>query len=182
MSVLGFPEELNFQSLKSMYPSRKTEYRKAPMNSQTVTNAGQDIQLVLSKMENTFYDPNTLTVNFTVDYNGITGGTSSATYGTAGTDGSFVLGCAYSHFSRQVVRPISGQPIETIDNPSLLVNTLLNMTTDSYEKFELSPSRPPHNEMSTSGRRFLKFESLEVRQRCCSFWASFSVFLRQKYS
>ena len=56
MSVLGFPEELNFQMLKSMYPSRKTEYRKAPMNSQTFTNAGQDIQLVLSKMENTFYD------------------------------------------------------------------------------------------------------------------------------
>ena len=54
MSVLGFPEELNFQSLKSMYSSKKQEYRKAPMNSQTFTNAGQDIQLVLSKMENTF--------------------------------------------------------------------------------------------------------------------------------
>jgi hypothetical protein len=48
MSVLGFPEELNFQTLKSMYPSRKTEYRKAPMNSQTFTSAGQDMQLVLS--------------------------------------------------------------------------------------------------------------------------------------
>ena len=46
MSVLGFPEELNFQSLKSMYPSRKQKYRKAPMNSQTFTAAGQDIQLV----------------------------------------------------------------------------------------------------------------------------------------
>ena len=54
MSVLGFPEELNFQSLKSMYPSRKMEYRKAPMNAQTFSTAGQDIQLVLSKMENTF--------------------------------------------------------------------------------------------------------------------------------
>ena len=111
MSVLGFPDELNFQSLKSMYPTRKTEYRKAPMNSQTFSNAGQDIQLVLSKMENTFYDPNTLAVNFTVDYIGVTGGVSSATYGTVGTDGSFLLGNAYSHFSRQVVRPISGQPI-----------------------------------------------------------------------
>ena len=57
MSVLGFPEELNFQSLKSMYPSRKMEYRKAPMNAQTFNTAGQDIQLVLSKMENSFYDP-----------------------------------------------------------------------------------------------------------------------------
>ena len=138
MSVLGFPEELNFQSLKSMYPSRKQEYRKAPMNSQSFSNAGQDIQLVLSKMENTFYDPGTLCVNFTVDYTGITAGTAGAIYGTAGTDGSFLLGNAYSHFSRQVVRPISGQPIETIDNPSLLVNTILNMTTDSYEKFSLS--------------------------------------------
>ena len=138
MSVLGFPEELNFQSLKSMYPSRKTEYRKAPMNSQTFTNAGQDIQLALSKMQNTFYDKNTLCVNFTVDYAGITAGTPGTLYGSAGTDGSFLLRSAYSHFSRQVVRPISGQPIETIDNPSLLVNTLLNMTTDSYEKFALS--------------------------------------------
>ena len=131
MSVLGFPEELNFQSLRSMYPSRKMEYRKAPMNAQTFSTAGQDIQLVLSKMENTFYDPNTLTVNFTVDYNGITAG-------AAGTDETFVLGYAYSHFSRQVIRPISGQPIETIDNPSLLGNAILNMTMDSYEKLSLS--------------------------------------------
>jgi hypothetical protein len=138
MSVLGFPEELNFQSLKSMYPSRKQEYRKAPMNSQTFTSAGQDMQLVLSKMENTFYDPQTLCVNFTVDYLGITAGGAGAAYGTAGVDGSFLLGSAYSHFSRQVVRPISGQPIETIDNPSMLVNAILNMTTDSYEKFALS--------------------------------------------
>jgi hypothetical protein len=130
MSVLGFPEELNFQSLKSMYPSRKQEYRKAPINSQSFT-AGNEMQLVLSKMENTFYDPNTLCVNFTVDYTGISGG-------TVGTDGSFLLGSAYSHFSRQVVRPLSGQPIETIDNPSLLVNAILNMTMDAYEKLALS--------------------------------------------
>lgn len=131
MSVLGFPEELNFQSLKSMYPSRKMEYRKAPMNAQTFSTAGQDIQLVLSKMENTFYDPNTLSVNFTVDYTGISTGSPA-------TDGTFILGYAYSHFSRQVVRPISGQPIETIDNPSLLGNAVLNMTMDSYEKLALS--------------------------------------------
>ena len=123
MSVLGFPEELNFQSLKSMYPSRKQEYRKAPMNSQTFSSGG-DIQLVLSKMENSFYDPATLCINFTVDYLGITAGTS-------GTDGSFLLASAYSHFSRQVVRPLSGQPIETIDNPSLLTNAVFNMTMDS---------------------------------------------------
>jgi hypothetical protein len=108
------------------------------MNSQTFTKAGQDIQLVLSKIENTFYDPNTLCVNFMVDYAGIIAGTPGATYGAAGTDGSFLLGSAYSHFSRQVVRPISGQLIETIDNPSLLVNAIINMTTDSYEKFALS--------------------------------------------
>lgn len=130
MSVLGFPEELNFQSLKSMYPSRKTEYRKAPMNSQTFSSAGQDIQLVLSKMENTFYDPNTLCVNFTVDY--------GITTGTFNTDASFLLGSAYSHFARQVVRPISGQPIETIDNPSLLVNSIFNMTLGPFEKIGLS--------------------------------------------
>ena len=131
MSVLGFPEELNFQQLKSMYPSRKTEYRKAPMNAQSFSNATQDIQLVLNKMENTFYDPNTLTVNFTVDYTGVSAG-------AVGTDATFLLGYAYSHFSRQVVRPVSGQPIETIDNPSLIANAILNMTMDSYEKVSLS--------------------------------------------
>ena len=133
MSVLGFPEELNFQSLKSMYPSRKTENRKAPMNSLTFTSAGHDIQLVLSKMENSFYDPQTLAVSFTVDYTGITAGAADA-------DGSFLLGNAYSHFSRQVIRPLSGQPLETIDNPSLLVNAVLNMTTDTMEKYALSTS------------------------------------------
>ena len=132
MSVLGFPSELSFESLKSMYPSRKMEYRKAPMNAQTFTSAGQDIQLVLSKMENTFYDPNTLCVNFTVDY--------GVTAGTASTDASFLLGNAYSHFSRQVVRPLSGQPIETIDNPALLVNAILNMSMGIYEKVALSTS------------------------------------------
>jgi hypothetical protein len=139
MSVLGFPEELNFQMLKSMYPSRKTEYRKAPMNSQTFTSAGQDIQMILSKLENSFYDPATLCVSFVVDYNGISAGTS-------GTDGSFLLGNAYSHFSRQVVKPMSGQPIETIENPSLLVNTVMNLTTDAYEKLALSTTMGFNNE------------------------------------
>ena len=131
MSVKWFLEELNFQSLKSMYPSRKQEYRQAPINSQTFTQAGQDVQLVLSKMENTFYDPQTLCVNFTVDYTGMTAGNPAL-------DASFILGNAYSHFSRQVVRPFSEQPIETIDNPSLLVNAVLNMTMDVYEKLALS--------------------------------------------
>ena len=108
-----------------MYPSSKQEYRKAPMNSQTFSSAGQDIQLVLSKMENTFYDPQTLCINFTVDYAGITAG-------AAGTNGSFLLGSAYSHFSRQVVRPIIGQPIETIDNPSLLSNAIYFLFSLTY--------------------------------------------------
>jgi len=62
------------------------------------------------------------------------------TAGTASTDATFLLGNAYSHFSRQVVRPLSEQPIETIDNPSLLVNAILNMTMGPYEKLSLSPT------------------------------------------
>ena len=38
------------------------------------------------------------------------------------------------------MRPISGQPIETIDNPSLLSNAILNLTIDSFEKRALSTS------------------------------------------
>ena len=52
----------------------------------------------------------------------------------------FYKGDPYSHFSRQVVKLLSGQPIETIDNPSLLVNAILNITMDSYEKISLSPT------------------------------------------
>jgi hypothetical protein len=122
-----------------MYPSRKQEYRKAPMNSQTFTSADQDVHLVLSKMEKTFYDPHTLCVNFTRDYTGMTAGNPLI-------DASFILGNAYSHFSRQVVRPISGQPIETIDNPSLLVYAISNMTMDAYEKLSLSTTMGFHPE------------------------------------
>ena len=161
MSVLGFPEELNFQSLKSMYPSRKQEYRKAPMNSQTFSTAGQDIQLVLSKMENTFYDPATLCVNFTVDYTGVTNG-------VIGTDASFIFGYGYSHFSRQVIRPLSGQPLETIDNPSLLGNAVLNMTMDSYEKLALSTT--------------LGFNSLEAYTNLGATILNTTAYLSQSYS
>ena len=35
---------------------------------------------------------------------------------------------------------MSGQPTETIDNPSLLVNAILNMTMGPYEKLCLSPT------------------------------------------
>jgi hypothetical protein len=47
-------------------------------------------------MENTFYDPNTMTINFTVDYTGVSAG-------VAGADASYILGYGYSHFLRQVV-------------------------------------------------------------------------------
>ena len=57
-----------------------------------------------------------------------------ANSGDATVNAAFLLGSAYSHFSRQVVRPLSGTPIETIDNPSLLSNAISNMTMDNYEK------------------------------------------------
>ena len=129
MSSYGFPSELDYSVLKSMYPAIKQKYVKQPINGSSFTSG--DIQLILQKMERTFYDPNTLAVVFTATYAG-------ATAGTIGTDGNFVLGSAYSHFSRQVVKALSGAVLETIDNPSLAFNTILNVTTNSSDKMALS--------------------------------------------
>ena len=146
----GFPQELDFHQLKSMYPSRKTEYRKNPINSQTFTTAGQDIQLMLSKMENTFYDPQTLCVNFRVTYN-------QDSTAVKGTDDSFLIGSAYSHFSKQVIKPASGVIIETIENPSLLTNAVTSITTCSMEKLALSTTWGFNSDaiFSNLGRRII---------------------------
>lgn len=130
---LGYPEELNFSVLKSMHASRKTEYRKNPINGAEFTTPGEQIQLVLNKMDNTFYDPNTLYITGVVEFTGMTGSISAS-------ETNFVLGCFYSLFSRQVVKSLNGQTLETIENPSLLVNSLMNMTTNASDKQGLSTS------------------------------------------
>jgi len=124
MSNFSFPEELNYSMLASMYPSRKSEYRRQPINTRTFGTAGEEIQLILSKQENSFYNTNTLAVNFTVKYNGAVN--------------SYLIGSAYSHFSRQVWTAIStGNKMETIQNPGQLFNSIMNMTVESDTKQNL---------------------------------------------
>lgn len=68
MSTLGFPSELDYHTLKSMFPSRKTEYRKNPISGTKFSTPGQDIQLMINKQENSFMNPDTLTISFDVAY------------------------------------------------------------------------------------------------------------------
>ena len=129
MANFAFPSELSYNTLANMYPSKKSEYRRQPINTREFSTAGEDVSMVLSKMENSFYDTNTLAVNFVVDY--ITGDTTNAC----------LLGNGYSHFSRQVWTAIKGgSKLETIQNPAELVNTLHNMTLEAFTKDSMSLS------------------------------------------
>jgi hypothetical protein len=129
MSSLSFPEELDFHSLRSIYPCSKSELRKNPINGSSFITG--DIQLILPKSEMSFADPNTLCVNFTVAY--------TMAVGTPNTDRSYVIGSGYSHFRRQVIRALSsGQTIETIDNVHLLAHQLWLQSLSSSAKKSLS--------------------------------------------
>lgn len=121
--AFAFPSELSYNTLANMYPSKKSEYRRQPINTRKFSNPGEEIQLVLSKMENSFYDPNTLAVNFTVKYT------------TDANTNACLLGNGYSHFSRQVwTANKNGAKLETIQNPAELVNCLHNMTIEANAK------------------------------------------------
>lgn len=127
--VFSFPSELSYGMLSSMYPCRKSEYRRQPINTRVFENVGEEISLVLSKMENSFYNTNTLSINFIVEYTIAAGGACH------------LLGSGYSHFSRQVWTALkNGQKIETIQNPGHLVNCMHNMTIESNTKDALALS------------------------------------------
>lgn len=129
MASYAFPSELNYAMLSSMYPSKKSEYRRQPINTRTFSTAGEDIQLVLSKMENTLWNTQTLAVNFTVEWD------------CPPSTNTNILGNGYSLFSRQVWTANSnGVKMETIQNPAELVNTIMNMTVESSTKQSLSAS------------------------------------------
>lgn len=129
MANFAFPSELSYNMLANMYPSKKSEYRRQPINTREFSNAGEEVQLVLSKMENSFYDPNTLAINFVVEYP------------TSGNTQACILGNGYSHFSRQVWRANkNGALLETIQNPAELVNTLHNMTIEGQTKDSMALS------------------------------------------
>ena len=129
MASFSFPSELNYSMLSSMYPSKKSEYRRQPINTRTFNTPGEEIQLILSKMDNSFWNPDTLAINFTVQYT------------CPATSSSYILGNGYSHFSRQVWTANSnGQKIETIQNPAELVNAVMNMTVEGFTKQSLATS------------------------------------------
>eukprot|EP01040_Poterioochromonas_malhamensis_P013987 gene13987-15447_t len=135
MADFAFPSELSYNMLASMYPTKKSEYRRQPINTRIFTNPGEQIELILSKVENSFWDPQTLSINFTSTYLG-TDVSGSAIMS------AFVLGNGYSHFSRQNWRAIkNGADLETIQYPAQLCNTLHNMTIEGNSKDALAISQ-----------------------------------------
>lgn len=124
MSNYAFPSELNFQQLASMYPCVKREYKRAPITGAgNYSGAGTEVQLVLNKQENTFWDPNTLALSFTVNWT------------TDANTSAYLIGGGYSFFSRQVITALaSGTKLETIQNVGQIVNTIHNMTLNGAEK------------------------------------------------
>jgi hypothetical protein len=112
-----------------MYPSQKTEYRKQPINGGNPFTTG-DIQLRINKMARSFLNPATLCINFRVAQKFKYGATAP----TAGADAVALLGNALSFFSQQVVRSTGGQWQDTIVQPGLISNTIMNLTTNPVEK------------------------------------------------
>ena len=124
----GIPEELTYEQLSRMYPSTKTEYRKQPINGGNPFTSG-DIQLRINKMARSFLNPATLCVNFRVRQR-----FTFTTAPAAGANRITILGNALSFFSQQVVRSTGGQWQDTISNPGLISNTIMNLTTSPVEK------------------------------------------------
>jgi hypothetical protein len=127
MSNFAFPSELNYQQLASMYPSTKRLYKRSPVTGAGSYNGGgTEIQMVLNKQENTFWDMNTLALSFTV------------TWTTDANTSAYLIGGGYSFFNRQVTTALaSGTKLETIQNVGQIVNTIHNMTLTQSEKFSL---------------------------------------------
>ena len=124
----GIPEELTYEQLSRMYPSTKTEYRKQPINGGNPFTSG-DIQLRVNKMARSFLNPATLCINFRVRH-----GITFTTVPSAGANRITILGNALSYFSQQVVRSTGGQWQDTIVQPGLISNTIMNLTTTAIEK------------------------------------------------
>lgn len=152
MSSYGIPEELTYDQLSRMYPSVKTEYRKQPFSGTAPVRSGAMVQTMLNKMDRSFLNPATLALNFRGRYTFTTGGTQA----TPVDSGCWILGSAWSHFSRFVVKQSGGVDIDQIDNPGRLVNTIMNMTTGPIEKSSMiSMGFNEENPWSNLGIRIL---------------------------
>lgn len=125
----SIPSELSYETLSRMYPSVKSEYRKQPFNTSSATS-GSELQLLLNKMDRSFINPNTLCLNFNLELD-FTVATAPA---TSTNSAAFLVGSAWSIFSRYVSKQAGGTDIDQIEFPGRLVNSILNMTLSPEEK------------------------------------------------
>lgn len=137
---IGVPNEINFSLPSSMVPSRKFEYRTAPVGQSTFTQSGQSIRFTLSQMQRTLYNMQTAYILGSINFAG----------GVNGTDSHYLLGSWYSLFSRQVVRTSAGRVLETIDNPGLLANLVTNITMNSADRITLNNAFGFHESANTN--------------------------------
>ena len=125
----SIPSELNYSTLSRMYPSTKSQLRKAPFNG-AIFNQGSLIQIQIPRMDRAFLNPATSALNYSVRFNFSTAGTAAA----VGDSKLIMLGTAWSPFRRYTSQQQGGQSIDQIDAVNLIVNSLLNMTMNTAER------------------------------------------------
>lgn len=127
----SLPSELNYDTLSRMYPSVKTEYRKQPFNASSFT-PNQMCQIMLNKMDRSFANPATFALNFNLEITYNIG--SAVGGGTSSNSCAFLLGSAWSAWSRYVTSQPGVTMLDQIDGPGRLVNMITSMTLNPLEK------------------------------------------------
>lgn len=121
-----FSSDFNYETLASIYPMKKSEIRRQPLNDKKFSTAGSDLIVVLNKAQNSFIIPSTLCLSFEVDF---------TTVDDTANNSAIMLGCAASFFRQLVtVANISGTNLETIGNYNELYNALMNQQVTAQEK------------------------------------------------
>lgn len=127
----SFPSELDYHMLSKMYPSTKTEYRKAPYNQSSFQAGTNSIaQVMLHKSERTFMNPQTAVLTFRINFQFDVGANASTTANSA----SFLINNAWNTWSRYTSQQSGGQMLDQIDRPGQLVSKILDMTLGVDDK------------------------------------------------
>lgn len=141
------PPALTYDQLQSLVPSRKEQLKRLNITSRIfpeISTQTVNATFQLPQSPNTFIVPGTMAICGTITFNGFSGG-------TAGTNGTAVIGSFYSMIQRQVSRFQNGVVMETIDNMGQLVHHLLNNTNDSSQQLSQSCMLGCTDAMTTGG-------------------------------
>jgi hypothetical protein len=130
MTDYAIPSELTYSDLSRLYPSRKMELRRQPFNASSFQQ-GNMIQITIPKMDKSFLNcaTNCLTFNCAVT---LTAGATNQI--TTADNRVYFYGNAWAPFRRYVLKQSGGQDLDQLDNVNVLVNKLMDITTNPTEK------------------------------------------------